>query len=54
MFIDISEYPWVLEPVEFENKAQLFELLPGEIIDPAEEKHQERQKLLDQLFKEED
>jgi hypothetical protein len=51
MFVDILEYPWVLSPVEFENRAQLLQLLPGEIIDPAEEKHQERQKLLDELFK---
>jgi hypothetical protein len=51
MFVDILEYPWVLKPVEFENKVQLLQLLPGEIIDPAEEKHQERQKLLDELFK---
>ncbi len=53
MFSDISEYPWVLAPVRFEDKAQLLQLLPGEIIDPAEEKHQKRQKLLDELFKEE-
>jgi hypothetical protein len=51
MFVDILEYPWVLSPVEFEEKAQLLELLLGKIIDPAEEKHQERQKLLDELFK---
>jgi hypothetical protein len=50
-FVDILEYPWVLSPVEFKDKAQLLELLPGKIIDPAEEKHQERQKLLDELFK---
>jgi uncharacterized protein YjbI with pentapeptide repeats len=51
LFVDISEYPWVLPTVEFEDKAQLLELLPGEIIAPAEEKHQERQRLLDELFK---
>jgi hypothetical protein len=50
MFVDILEYPWVLQPVEFENGDQLLELLPEKIITPAEEKHQERQKLLEQLF----
>jgi hypothetical protein len=55
MFVDILKYDWVLKPVvEFENKAELLALLPARIIDPAERKHQERQKLLDQLFKKDD
>jgi uncharacterized protein YjbI with pentapeptide repeats len=51
LFADIAEYPWVLPLVEFDNQAQLIELLPERIIAPAEEKHQARQKLLDELFK---
>jgi hypothetical protein len=51
LFADIAEYPWVLPLVEFDNQAQLIELLPGRIIAPAEEKHRERQKKLDELFK---
>jgi hypothetical protein len=51
MFVDILEYPWVMTPVEFENKEQLISLLPAKVIDPAEEKFRERQKKLDELFK---
>ncbi len=50
MFVELQEYPWGLSSVEFENKDHLLELLPAKIINPAEEKHQERQKLLEQLF----
>ncbi len=51
MFVDLLEYPWVLPPVEFEDKAQLLELLPVRVIEPAEDKFKERQKKLDELFK---
>ena len=50
MFVDLLEYPWVLDPFEFEDKEQLLKLLPEKVIAPAEERHQERQKLLDRLF----
>jgi hypothetical protein len=36
------EYPWVLSPVEFEDKEQLLNLLPAQVIEPVEEKFQER------------
>jgi Mlc titration factor MtfA (ptsG expression regulator) len=50
-FSSLLEYPWVIAPpVEFESKEHLIELMPSKIIAPAEEKHRERQKLLEQLF----
>jgi uncharacterized protein YjbI with pentapeptide repeats len=50
MFVDILEYPWVLRPIEFENEKELLEILPTEIVAQAEKKHEQRQKLLEQLF----
>ncbi|MBZ0298108.1 MAG: pentapeptide repeat-containing protein [Anaerolineae bacterium] len=51
MFVDLLKYPWVLKPpVEFESQAHLLEILPTRVVAVAEEKHQERQALLDQLF----
>lgn len=52
MVADLFEYPWFLAPViEFGNKEELIELMPSKVISPAEERHQERQSLLDQVFK---
>jgi uncharacterized protein YjbI with pentapeptide repeats len=53
MSVDILEYPWVVRPpVTFATREELLEQLPIKVIAPAEEKHQARQKLLDELFKE--
>jgi uncharacterized protein YjbI with pentapeptide repeats len=50
MFRDLLKYPWVLPPVTFTDKKQLMELLPSRIIEPAEQKCQKRQTVLNQLF----
>jgi hypothetical protein len=51
MAVDIFEYPWVVRPpVTFTTTEELLEQLPAKVIAPAEEKHQARQKLLDELF----
>ncbi len=51
MAVDIFEYPWVVRPpVTFTTTEELVEQLPAKVIAPAEEKHQTRQKLLDELF----
>jgi hypothetical protein len=51
MAVDIFEYPWVVRPpVRFATKEELLEQMPSKVIAPAEEKHQARQKLLDELF----
>ncbi len=51
MAVDILEYPWVVRPpVMFATTEELLEQLPTKVIAPAEEKHQARQKLLDELF----
>ncbi len=51
MAVDILEYPWVVRPpVTFTTTEELVEQLPAKVIAPAEEKHQTRQKLLDELF----
>jgi uncharacterized protein YjbI with pentapeptide repeats len=51
MAVDIFEYPWVIRPpVTFASTEELLEQLPTKVIAPAEEKHQARQKLLDELF----
>lgn len=51
MSVDLLEYPWVVRPpVTFATTEELLELLPTKVIAPAEEKHQARQKLLDELF----
>jgi hypothetical protein len=50
--VDLFEYPWVINPpVTFTTMKELIQLMPARIIAPAEEKHQARQKLLDELFK---
>ena len=51
MFVDLFKYPWVLRPlIEFATVEELLARMPAEVIAPAEEKHQARQKLLDELF----
>ncbi|HVB22311.1 MAG TPA: pentapeptide repeat-containing protein [Ktedonobacteraceae bacterium] len=51
MSLDLLEYPWVVRPsVTFATTEELLEQLPTKVIAPAEEKHQARQKLLDELF----
>ena len=51
MFVDLFKYSWVLRPIiEFANVEELLERMPTQVIAPAEEKHQARQKLLDELF----
>ena len=51
MVVDILEYPWVVRPpITFVTIEKLLEELPAKVIAPAEEKHQARQKLLDELF----
>jgi hypothetical protein len=48
---DLLEYPWVVRPpVIFASTDELVNLVPSRIIAPAEEKHQARQQLLDELF----
>jgi hypothetical protein len=37
-------------PIEFATVEELLARMPAEVIAPAEEKHQARQKLLDELF----
>ena len=52
MFRDLLKYDWVLRPpLEFATVEELIARMPSEVIAPAEEKHQARQKLLDELFK---
>ncbi len=49
--VDIFEYPWVIwPPITFTTIEELLEQMPTKVIVPAEEKHQARQKLLDELF----
>ena len=51
MAVDLLEYPWVVRPpITFASTEELVQLMSAKIIAPAEEKHQERQKLLDELF----
>ena len=51
MFVDLFKYDWVLRPpIEFATVEELLVRMPAEVIAPAEEKHQARQKLLDELF----
>src|SRR5258708_5685120 len=51
MAVDLLEYPWVVRPpVIFASTDELVSLVPSKIIAPAEEKHQARQQLLDELF----
>ena len=48
---DILRKPWVVKPVvEFITKEHLIKLIPTKILAPAEEKHREIQKELEQLF----
>jgi len=52
MAVDLLEYPWVVRPpVIFASIDELLSLMPSRIIAPAEEKHQARQQLLDELFR---
>lgn len=51
MAVDLLEYPWVIRPpVTFASMEELLSFIPSRIIAPAEEKHQARQQLLDELF----
>jgi hypothetical protein len=51
MAVDVLEYPWVVRPpVIFASTDELVNLVPSRIIAPAEEKHQARQQLLNELF----
>lgn len=51
MFADILEYDWVLKPiVEFDSIDALLKVLPAQVIEPAERKHEARQALLHELF----
>jgi len=51
MSVDILEYDWVVKPiVRFASITELLERFPIQIIQPAEERHQKRQELLDELF----
>lgn len=51
MAVDLLEYPWVVKPsVIFASAEELVSLVSSRIIAPAEEKHQVRQRLLNELF----
>jgi uncharacterized protein YjbI with pentapeptide repeats len=51
MAVDLLEYPWVVRPtVIFTSIEELVSLVFSKIIAPAEEKHQARQQLLNELF----
>jgi uncharacterized protein YjbI with pentapeptide repeats len=51
MSIDLWKYEWFLTPpVEFASKEELIELISSKIVDRAEERHHERQLLLDKIF----
>lgn len=51
MSVDIFEYPWVVRPpIKFADTKELIEKMSAEIIAPAEEKYQQRGKLLSELF----
>ncbi len=51
MAVDLLEYPWVVRPpVIYTSTEELLDLVPSRIIAPAEEKHQARQQLLNELF----
>ena len=51
MFRDLLKYSWVLKPpVEFVSQEHLLEILPSKIVAAAEERHKERQILLEELF----
>ncbi len=50
MAADLLEYPWVLSPVRYADAKHLIEILETSVIQPAEEKHKQRQKKLDKIF----
>lgn len=51
MFNDFQEDDYVLKPVvQYASLGELIEIIPSKVIEPAEEKCKERQKLLDQAF----
>lgn len=51
MYKDISEYPWVIQPiVEYKNLTSLLELLDEKIITPAEECLEKRKKSLNESY----
>lgn len=51
MLADLLEYPWVLRPeLRFTNTDELLAMLPTRVIGPAEAMHQQRQRLLTELF----
>ncbi len=54
MFVDLFKHSWVLRPpIEFADVSDLLARMPLEVIAPAEERHQARQQLLDELFQRE-
>jgi uncharacterized protein YjbI with pentapeptide repeats len=51
MFADILEYDWVIKPVvEFDTAPTLIQLLPSKIVEPAEKRHEKRQRLLREIY----
>lgn len=51
MFKDMLEYDWIIKPiVEFETTEALLNMIPSSVVAPAEQRHEARRKLLDQLF----
>jgi hypothetical protein len=51
MFADLLEYEWVLKPiVEFSDTNELLKALRDRIVEPAEARLKEREKLLHELF----
>ncbi len=52
MVPDILEYDWVLKPVvEFSTLDELEQMLPSRVVERAELRHADRQRLLDELFR---
>ncbi len=52
MYSDLYKYSWVIgPPVEFDTKENLIDFMPSKIIAAAEKQYEERQVLLDQIFK---
>ncbi len=50
MFVDLLENDWVLEPTKFSSKEQLNDILLSRIIEPAEKKYKERQRVRSRYF----
>ena len=51
MFVDLLEYPWVINPiVEFDSTSALIQELQDKIVSPAEKRIETRQAKLKELF----